>query len=61
MCVPCLTGRGVCIYVITGDACGSVSDIVGAHWQQYGRHYAVRHDYENMDATKAKALMTAVR
>jgi phosphoglucomutase len=34
---------------------------VGAHWQQYGRHYAVRHDYENMDATKAKALMTAVR
>jgi phosphoglucomutase len=39
----------------------SVAEIVSAHWQQYGRNYYCRHDYEGIDADKANGLMDALR
>ena len=39
----------------------SVADIVTAHWQQYGRNYYCRHDYEGIDANKANGLVEALR
>jgi phosphoglucomutase len=39
----------------------SVADIVTAHWQQYGRNYYSRHDYEGVDSDKANGLMEALR
>ncbi len=39
----------------------SVADIVTAHWQQYGRHYYSRHDYEAINSKKADGLMDALR
>lgn len=38
----------------------SVADIVKAHWQQYGRNYYTRHDYEGIDLEAAKGLMAHV-
>lgn len=35
----------------------SVLDIVTAHWQQYGRNYYTRHDYEEVDAANANELV----
>ena len=35
----------------------SVADIVHEHWQRYGRNYYTRHDYEEVDAEAASALM----
>ena len=35
----------------------SVSDIAQAHWQRFGRHYYVRHDYEALPAGTAQQLM----
>lgn len=35
--------------------------IVREHWRQYGRDFFTRHDYENVDATAADALMHALR
>jgi phosphoglucomutase len=34
----------------------SVEDILRHHWQRFGRDYYTRHDYEEVDATMAKAL-----
>ncbi len=34
----------------------SVEDILRHHWQRFGRDYYTRHDYEEVDATVAKAL-----
>ena len=31
--------------------------IAEAHWARYGRNYYTRHDYEDVDSAKAKALM----
>ncbi|PID46809.1 MAG: alpha-D-glucose phosphate-specific phosphoglucomutase [Proteobacteria bacterium] len=31
----------------------SVSELVMAHWQQFGRHYYTRHDYEGMESSHA--------
>lgn len=36
----------------------SVSDIVAQHWQEYGRNYYTRHDYEAIPSDIAKQLMT---
>ncbi len=37
-----------------------VATLVKAHWQQYGRNYYTRHDYEGIDAGIAKQMMAAV-
>jgi phosphoglucomutase len=39
----------------------SVADIVTAHWREYGRNYYSRHDYEEVDADAAGALMAGLR
>ncbi len=39
----------------------SVIDIMSAHWQQFGRNYYSRHDYENIDSDAAAGLISAVR
>jgi len=36
----------------------SVADIVREHWKKYGRHYYARHDYEEVDKSKAEQLMS---
>lgn len=36
----------------------SVKDIVNEHWQEYGRNYYSRHDYEAIDTESANQLMT---
>ncbi|PRQ41121.1 putative phosphoglucomutase (alpha-D-glucose-1,6-bisphosphate-dependent) [Rosa chinensis] len=45
---------------IGGDKLVTVEDIVRKHWSTYGRHYYTRYDYENVDAGKAKELMTSL-
>jgi len=40
---------------------GSASEVVQQHWQQHGRDYFSRHDFENVDAQQAKLLMTQLR
>ncbi|MBI1416460.1 MAG: alpha-D-glucose phosphate-specific phosphoglucomutase [Limimaricola sp.] len=39
----------------------SVADLMADHWQTYGRNYYSRHDYEDVEADKANALMSALR
>lgn len=39
----------------------SVADIVRQHWATHGRNYYSRHDYEEVDAGAADALMKALR
>jgi phosphoglucomutase len=39
----------------------SVAEIVTAHWRSYGRNYYSRHDYEEVDAGAAAALMADLR
>lgn len=39
----------------------SVAAIVSKHWAEYGRNYYTRHDYEEIDADGASALMQALR
>ena len=39
----------------------SVADIVKAHWRDFGRNYYSRHDYEEVDADAANALMQDLR
>lgn len=39
----------------------SVADIVNEHWQEYGRNYYSRHDYEGVDSASANQLMAALR
>ncbi|MCB1802538.1 MAG: alpha-D-glucose phosphate-specific phosphoglucomutase [Gammaproteobacteria bacterium] len=39
----------------------SVASIVSAHWQQYGRNYYSRHDYEGVNSAKANALIDGLR
>lgn len=38
-----------------------VDEIVRDHWRTYGRNYYSRHDYEEVDATAANALMDRLR
>ncbi len=39
----------------------SVRDILAAHWAEFGRNYYQRHDYEEVDAKGANALMDSLR
>lgn len=39
----------------------SVADIVQQHWQQYGRDYYTRHDYEAVASDGAESLMARLR
>ena len=39
----------------------SVAEIVTAHWQQYGRNYYSRHDYEGIKAQAAEKLIEGLR
>jgi phosphoglucomutase len=39
----------------------SVATIVAKHWAEYGRNYYTRHDYEEVEADGANALMQALR
>jgi phosphoglucomutase len=39
----------------------SVAEIVRAHWAEHGRDYYSRHDYEGVDAGRAKALIDTLR
>lgn len=38
----------------------SVREIADAHWARHGRHYFARHDYEELAAPQAEAVMQAV-
>jgi phosphoglucomutase len=38
-----------------------VEGINRAHWRRFGRHYYLRHDYENLETEPAEALMAALR
>ncbi len=38
----------------------SVEDILHGHWQEYGRNYYSRHDYEGVEKSKAEAVMDRV-
>ncbi|MDG4553893.1 MAG: alpha-D-glucose phosphate-specific phosphoglucomutase [Candidatus Competibacter sp.] len=39
----------------------SVAEIVREHWQNYGRNYYTRHDYEAVDSSAANGLIDALR
>lgn len=39
----------------------SVAAIVAKHWAEHGRNYYARHDYEEVDAKGAEALIAALR
>lgn len=39
----------------------SVAEVMQDHWSRFGRHYFVRHDYEGLQADKAKAVMQTLR
>ncbi|MFT5658583.1 MAG: phosphoglucomutase [Gammaproteobacteria bacterium] len=39
----------------------SVADIVTQHWQQFGRDYYTRHDYEAVSSDAAESLMNTLR
>lgn len=38
-----------------------VADILKNHWQQFGRNYYSRHDYEGVDSVAAEAVLEQVR
>ena len=46
------------VLAVTGQ---SVQEIATAHWAKYGRHYYVRHDYEDLTTQSANAVMDALR
>lgn len=39
----------------------SVAKLVTNHWQEYGRNYYSRHDYEGVDSERANAMMAKLR
>ena len=39
----------------------SAAELVRDHWGRFGRHYYARHDYEEVDAAAAAALMDGLR
>jgi len=45
------------IVAITGK---SVADILNDHWQEFGRNYYSRHDYEGVEKAKAEQVMANV-
>ena len=38
----------------------SVAEILAGHWQEFGRNYYSRHDYESVDKAKAEQVMKTV-
>lgn len=46
------------ILAVTGK---SVADLLTAHWQDFGRNYYTRHDYEAVETETANAVMDGVR
>merc|ERR1711881_699489 len=38
----------------------SVEDVAKAHWQEYGRNYYARYDYEGVDKPAAEEMMAAM-
>ncbi|UNE53805.1 alpha-D-glucose phosphate-specific phosphoglucomutase [Bartonella machadoae] len=46
------------LLAVTGK---TVAQIVQQHWQTYGRFYSLRHDYEEVEAEKAHALIEHLR
>merc|ERR1712146_618773 len=38
-----------------------VEDVAKAHWQEYGRNYYARYDYEGVDRPAAEAMMEAMK
>ncbi len=39
----------------------SVAELMGDHWARFGRHYYARHDYEELPAEQAQAIMATLR
>jgi phosphoglucomutase len=39
----------------------SVAQIMATHWQEFGRHYYSRHDYEEVEASAAESLLADLR
>jgi len=39
----------------------SVAELVTQHWQNYGRNYYSRHDYEGVDSERAERMMQTLR
>lgn len=39
----------------------SLSEIVNAHWAQFGRDYFTRHDYENVESDSAQQMIARLR
>jgi phosphoglucomutase len=39
----------------------SVAEVMQDHWQRFGRHYYARHDYEELPAEQAQAVVDALR
>ncbi len=38
-----------------------VAEIVREHWKKFGRDYYSRHDYENVDSTRAEGIMAHIK
>ena len=51
----------LCWLSILAETRKSVSEVVGDHWRRFGRSYYQRHDYEDLDLTKATEMMEALR
>jgi len=39
----------------------TMQELASAHWQQFGRHYYQRHDYDELPAEKAQAVMDGLK
>jgi phosphoglucomutase len=46
---------------ILAEKRSSISQIVGNHWQRFGRSYFQRHDYEGLEATEAGQILEELR
>ena len=46
------------VLAVTGK---SMQELAAAHWAQFGRHYYQRHDYDELPAEKAQAVMEVLR
>jgi phosphoglucomutase len=46
------------VLAVTGK---SVLELAQAHWAEYGRHYYVRHDYDELSTQSANAVVDALR
>lgn len=46
------------VLAVTGR---SMQELASAHWQQFGRHYYQRHDYDELPSEKAQAVMDGLK